>query len=606
MHSGLYLKQPMTRVLITTDDLLNAIQRKGWLWRLSSVAILHLMGLRKLNKAYNLMYRPGAAEFIDAMFQCNNNSITVESTQLENIPREGGFIVVSNHPYGSWDYVTLIKIFSEIRPDSKFMANFLVSRIEPLKPFLFDNNHALRSIKRKKSEARDYKSILRHISLGHPAGFFPAGEVSSFNERMNRVFDRKWQQSIVRLIYNSKVPVIPVFFPGSNSNWFHRFRKIHPLLSTLTLPGEMLRLTNTQIVVNLGAPVNQSIKNIIKDENVYGSFMKMCCYALGNTVNYKNKTTAIEIPEPIIESVLHDLIKQEVESIKATCFLFQIENYHCYLASKSEIPNIFTEISRLREITFREIGEGTGKSCDTDKFDEYYKHLFIWDFAAEKLVGAYRIGFGKEIMKEYGHDGFYTSTLFEFKPKFHPFMENGIELGRSFVVNEYQKKSSALFLLWKGIIYVLLKKPEYRYVLGPASISNNFSDIAKICMVEFFKRNYSDDELSHYVTCRNEFRYKLPRDLNIVLKYCGNDIKKIDRIIEEFSTNGMKIPVLLRKYLSMGAKIVHFNVDPEFNNAIDGFMINEVKELPLTSILAFAKEIDDPELITRFSRQEVQ
>lgn len=590
----------MHRVLVSRDDLLKAIRRKNFLWKMICSAAMPVLGLTKLNKAYNLMYRASTEAFIDAMFQCNNNTLKVSPEKLDMLPAEGSFAVVSNHPFGGWDGVALIKTISEVRPDIKFLVNFLIGRIEPLKPNIIEVN-PFENRKQMKSNFQGLKTMHRHVSQGHPIGFFPAGEVSTFYRGSRRVMDRAWQANIVKFIQNNKLCVVPVYIPGGNSAWFHRLGKIHPLLRTIRLPGELLRLTNTEISLHFGKPVNPSIYGIIKDTKALGSFLKMRSYAIGEDLKQQENNNITETGAPVIDAIDIEALKTEIDSIRSQCFLFRIEQYECFLEQKSQIPQMFTEISRLREVSFREVGEGTGNSADSDAFDEYYRHLFVWDSENQKLVGSYRIGFGEEIMQQYGPNGFYTSTLFTFTDKFHPIMRNALELGRSFVAGEYRRKSSALFILWKGIVYTLMKNPQYRYIFGPASISSHYNEFAKILMVEFFKRNHGDSQIEKQVGCRNKFTYTMYRDLANILDYCGNDIRKIDRVVEEFDASGWKIPVLFKKYLSQGARIVAFNVDPEFNNAIDGLILGDIKDIPIENIQSFAKEIEAPELLERFA-----
>ncbi|HOE04813.1 MAG TPA: GNAT family N-acyltransferase [Bacteroidales bacterium] len=591
------------RVLVTRDDLMRAIKRKGILWKLITGAGMHLLSLNKLNKFYNMMYRKGTNEFIDAMFQCNNNQLVVNNPELSDIPSTGAFIVVSNHPFGGWDGVALIKTLAAKRPDIKFLVNFLIGRIEPLKPNIIEVN-PFENRKKLKSNFQGLKTMHRHLSQGHPIGFFPAGEVSTFYRGVRAPMDRSWQQNIVRLIHKSGLTVIPVFIPGANSAWFHRLGKIHPLLRTIRLPGELMRLTNTEIQLHFGRPIQASVQDFIKDSQVFGSFLKMRTYAIGADLAATDKTGPSAEMEQVIDEVPVDILRNEIENLDNSRFLFTIENYRCYLAPSSEIPNVFAEISRLREISFREVGEGTGKCCDKDVYDNYYHHLFIWDYIAEKVVGAYRVGFGDQIMQQYGPNGFYTSTLFDFTSGFHPYMQHGLELGRSFVVSEYQRKPAALFLLWKGIVYVLLKNPGYKYIFGPASISNNYSEYAKILMAEYFTRNHSDAAMASHVRCKNKFRYVLYKDMANLVNYCGNDIRKLDRMVEEIDHSAKKMPVLLKKYIAQGARIIHFNVDPDFNDAIDGLMIGDVNDIPLSNIQSFVKEIEDPELMQRFIKAQ--
>ncbi len=269
----------------------------------------------------------------------------------------------------------------------------------------------------------------------------------------------------------------------------------------------------------------------------------------------------------------------EIENLKDKHVMSE-KNYDVYLSGASSMPNIVNEIGRLREITFREVGEGTNKKIDLDEYDLYYSHLFIWDREAQKIVGAYRVGKGDEIFFRYGSRGFYITNLFRVKAGFHPIMKAGLELGRSFVRKEYQQKALPLFLLWKGLLMFLMKNPEYRYMFGPVSISNNFSKLSKTLMIEFIKNNCFDKELEKYVSPKKQFYAELPTIDSEVLLNNKDSIKSLDSLISEIEINHNKVPVLLRQYIQLNAKIIGFNVDPKFNDSIDGFLVLDITKIP--------------------------
>src|SRR3954467_9315870 len=226
------------------------------------------------------------------------------------------------------------------------------------------------------------------------------------------------------------------------------------------------------------------------------------------------------------------------------------------------IPNVIREIGRLREITFREIGEGTNKSIDLDEYDIYYHHLFIWDVEAKLIVGAYRIGLGDEIFYSLGKKGFYVNELFKLKTQFIPVLKKSLELGRSWIRKEYQTKPLPLFLLWKGILKFVIDNPRYRYLIGPVSISNSFSQFSKSLIVDYINRNHFDHDMAQYVKPRKKFKVNLENIDTDLLLSAGDSFKGLDNLISEVETHNMKVPVLLRQYLALNAHIISFNIDP--------------------------------------------
>ncbi|HEY1009454.1 MAG TPA: GNAT family N-acyltransferase, partial [Daejeonella sp.] len=225
-------------------------------------------------------------------------------------------------------------------------------------------------------------------------------------------------------------------------------------------------------------------------------------------------------------------------------------------------------------------GEGTNNATDLDEYDIYYNHLFIWDAETKMIVGAYRIGKGDEIFYSMGKRGFYIAELFKIKDQFYPVLRQSLELGRSWIRKEYQLKPLPLFLLWKGILKYLMENPHYRYLIGPVSISNNFSRFSKSLIVDYISTNHFDHELAQYVKPRKEFKIDFSKIDKDLLLEPGDSLKDLDGLISEIETTHMKVPVLLRQYLALNAKIICFNIDPKFSDSLDGFLVVDLEKIP--------------------------
>jgi hypothetical protein len=305
-------------------------------------------------------------------------------------------------------------------------------------------------------------------------------------------------------------------------------------------------------------------------------------------------------PEPVAPPTPQEKILEEIKSLEKEHLLFKLKNFAVYCSPSHEIPSILNEIGRLREITFREVGEGTNSSIDLDEFDLYYHQLFIWDLDGLRIVGAYRIGKGADILHEFGLGGFYVQSLFRMKDGFMPVLQQSLELGRSFVVKEYQRQPMPLFLLWKGILYFLLKNPDYRYLIGPVSISNNYSKISKEMIIKFIMAHHFDWNMARLTLPRNAFKFK-SQDPNInVITENMSDINKLDQIIGDVDELNTGLPVLLKKYIKLNAKIIGFNVDPMFNNCLDGLILLDVYDVPKNVIESLSKEVNDGSILNRF------
>ena len=353
------------------------------------------------------------------------------------------------------------------------------------------------------------------------------------------------------------------------------------------------------IKVRIGKPISVKDQNEYEDIPSFYEFIRKKTYMLANPFEKKTQkilsTKNLKIPKApkaiISQKNVRAFIK-EVDKLRTNDKrLLKSKNYEVFFAAAKEIPHLLQEIGRLREITFRDVGEGTNEAIDLDSFDKYYHHLILWDAEANVLVGAYRMGLGKEIYKKHGISGFYIHTLFRFEPELYSMLENTIEMGRAFIVKEYQQKPMPLFLLWKGIVHVTLRYPEYKYLMGGVSISNQFSEFSKSLMIEFMKSHYYDPYIAQYIFPKKEFKVKLKdADKDFVFDATKADMQKFDKIIDEIEPGALRIPVLIKKYVKQNARLVAFNVDPKFNNAVDGLMYIRVADIPDSTVKPVMEE----------------
>lgn len=282
-----------------------------------------------------------------------------------------------------------------------------------------------------------------------------------------------------------------------------------------------------------------------------------------------------EIAPPGDEAV----VRTEVQSLPGTQCLVTQGGFAVFIARADQIPATLHEIGRLREMTFREVGEGTGQAVDLDEYDSYYWHLFIWDLSAQCIVGGYRVGEGDRIHREKGINGFYISSLFIIEEAFSPVLRNCVELGRSFVVSSYQKKRLPLFLLWKGILYFLMQRTHFRYLIGPVSISKFYSDFSKSLIVAFAKARYYDAESAAFITPRQPFTVPL-HDINLQAALEElEDIEALENFLEHIEPDYFRLPVLLKQYVRQNARFIGFNLDPNFNDALDGLMLLDLQNV---------------------------
>lgn len=554
--------------------------------------LMSIFKLKHINQLYSNCYSADTLSFIETVFKELNITIDCNEDELKNIPEKGKFITIANHPYGGIDGLILLYLILKKRPDFRVMANFLLKRIEPLSDKIMAVNPF------EEVNVGSYTGIkesLKHLQNEGALGVFPAGEVSSYNKHTKTVTDKEWNPKVIKFLKKTQSPIIPIYFNGGNSWLFQALGMINPKLRSAKLPSELLNKKNKTIKVIIGKPVSVKEQNQITDINLLGRYLRARTYGLSTALRIEKfyRVSALSFPaeeQPIAESCEKSILVNEVKTLEQF-LLFKSNDYEAYCAPAFHIPNLLNEIGRLREITFRVIGEGTNKSRDIDEYDLYYNHLFLWDTKNQQLVGAYRIGEGNKILTIYGRKGLYLNSLFKLKSELKSTLKQSIELGRSFIAKDYQQKPLPLFLLWKGILFYLLKNKEYRYLIGPVSISNQYSNFSKQLIIEFIKSSYYNHDLAKFVVPRNKFKPMLKDiDLKTILLLTENDIAKLDSYVKSIDQRNLPVPILLKKYIKQNAKIIGFNLDPKFNNCLDGLMILDLADVPPKMIKSLTEE----------------
>jgi len=573
------------------------LNRLGFIGTFIGWVILKITRLSKVNRHYDSISHLRGLEYINRSLDKFGVTYEIPEKDFKRLPKDGAFIAISNHPLGGLDGGLLLKLMLERRSDFKVLANFLLHSFEPLKPYIMPVN-PFEDRKDVKSSHQGIKEAIFHLQEGKPLGVFPAGEVSTIKEGKKYV-DRPWEPGAMRLIQKAKVPVIPVYFHARNSSLFYKLASIHGLLRTAKLPSELFSQEHRTIKIRIGNPISVRDQDEYPNLDDFTNFLRKKTYMLANP--YEKKTLRESIPKNLklpkspkqiaIEGSSMFIEKELTYCRDNNKRLLVSKNYEVFLAQKQDIPHILYEIGRYREITFREIGEGTNKPIDLDVFDDYYHHMFLWDNKEHKLVGAYRMGMGSKIYAEHGIQGFYLQDLFRFEPELHKMMSESIEMGRAFIIKEYQQRPMPLFLLWKGIVHCTLRFPEHKYLIGGVSISNKFSKFSKSLMIEFMKSHYYDPYVAQYVRPKKEFKVKLKdADKDFVFDESKSDFNKFDKIIDEIEPGSLRIPVLIKKYIKQNAKVVAFNVDPMFNNAVDGLMYIRIADLPESTVKPVMEE----------------
>ena len=498
--------------------------------------------------------------------------------ELRRIPEKGPAILVCNHPLSGLDALILIQLLKEKRPDLKIIGSRLKKNVEAL------------------SDYWDFelpKGALSEIGIGDLTSqeglvaVFPSAKVSShFDVSRRQMRDGTWDLKILEEVLKAAVPVIPVYFKANRNLAYQVLRRLVPAVDEIRVPVELKRIKSKPVIVRFGRTIYPKEIAAFSDTESFSKFLRSKVYLLGNALRPSFKLFAQSRPEreeAIIDPVDPELIQSEINALALSgAEVSERRNYKCYLAEADEIPSILREIGRLREITFRAIGEGSNLALDLDSFDQHYHHLVLWCEEEQCIAGAYRLAIGPDVYAAYSHKGFYLNTLFKFSDRVKPMLGESLEMGRAFVVPNHQNKPMPLFVMWEGIRALMRDRQDLKYIMGCASISNNFSPFGKALMVAYLLKNFGDAHLATEIKPRKAFKPKLNKEgREIVMNSSAEDLVKFDRKIDEIEPGDLRMPPLIKKYLQQNALMVCFNVDPLFNNSLDGFMYIHRQDLEL-------------------------
>lgn len=608
------MKKKKTKI-INKSDIMGVLHMHGPIgWLLATLA-MWLLGFNKVNKANDRCKQYQGPEFSAHILKDIGISYDLNPVQYNYIPQDGPFITISNHPIGSADGMILSAVIGTMRTDYKIMTNFILTMIPSLKDSFIAVNPFTDSVT-SRSSLGGIRLAKEHLAAGGSLGLFPAGEVSTYQRPSRRssmkrhvIEDIPWPNSMIKLIRNANVPVIPIYFEAQNSKKFHFLGRFHPMLRTISLANELFNKKGKTIPMRIGKPIMPNEFAEYADLEQLGGYLRSRVYCMEAEFNNSN-VQLMQSPEMVTPIALprdkKAVVKEFDRLAAAGKKLFDVANYQCYLAEAEEIPIAMMELGRRREEAFRATGEGSNQAIDVDEFDKYYKHLILWDAKRKRIAGAYRLGIGSEIFEKHGGmEGFYTSSLFTFSKDFEPMLRDVCELGRSFVSLEYQKEALPLMLLLKGLMHSAMRFPDVKYFIGPVSISNSYPKFYQSLMVYYLenKHNAMISEQAAVPTTPFEADYLRinPRDL---LRKKIDNFEKFDRFLMRLSDNQYRMPTLVKKYIKVHAKILCFNVDPLFNYSLDGLIVLRLSDYPREEILSMTKDIssvaDREAILNRF------
>jgi putative hemolysin len=488
---------------------------------------------------------------VEAAMEFLNLRYTVDQVERNRIPASGRLLIVANHPSGALDALALLHLVGSVRTDVKFVANDLLAQVEGLRELLLPvrilgGRPGAESVSAIEQALREEKCVI----------LFPAGEVSRLGPR--GVTDTRWRRGFLRFAKACQAPVLPVRVEARNSAFFYGASALYKPAGTALLAREMFKRG--------GSPVALRIGTLLEIDHGAGSEANLAkvrrvLYSIGR------REQAQEQPQALVPAVDRNVLQGAVQSLQLLGETSDGKRI-CVGCLEAGSP-LLREIGRLRELTFRAVGEGTGKSLDVDAYDPHYEHIVLWDAEAMQIAGAYRIARGAPILAERGLKGLYTASLFDYAHDAVPRLAEGMELGRSFVAPEYWG-SRSIDYLWQGIGAYLRRHPRVRYLFGAVSLSAALPLAAREQIVSYYERYHGD--ASGEAVSRHPFRYVAAPPC-----YGELDADTAFRVLKaNLDSLGATLPMLYKQYTELcepgGARFLAFGVDPAFSDSIDGLI----------------------------------
>ena len=543
------------------------------------------LGLHALNVAHNKIEDDWDNGCTDNFFKlaCKHLNLNYELEGLENIPKEGPCVIVSNHPHGMSDGLMFGDIVMKVRSDVRIVVNEFLHHVRGMRPYqitvdVYGGEAAVRA------NMAGMREMLKWLKEGHCLLIFPSGSAATWSWKDRRVIDDPWQTNMAGIIRKTGVPVVPVHFSGSNGLFFQTISMFAKGLRSNFLAREILRDGRTLHKVRIGAPICANTLAIPEDTESLSDFLRLSSMLL----RYPQESAGVNYdsgPKADIEpSVGADVLEAEIAALPESCLYAGNDAAHLkvYAAEASQIPHLMREIGIRREETFRAVGEGTGTAIDLDDYDPHYVHLIMWNTQNRELAGAYRIGRTDVLMDSAkGIKAVYNAHFFKFGDKVQKLLRRGLEMGRAFITPRYQRHPASLDTLWQGIGHYLSRHPQYRYLYGTVSVSAEYTSASRSLILSYLRHHCMDNDLAQDITAFNPpTKLKLLSEDDRLVKRGVTDVRQLCHLVSATEKDGKSIPVLLRQYLRLGGVMLSFGIDEDFGGTLDCLVLVDMIKAP--------------------------
>jgi putative hemolysin len=543
-------------------------------------AIDRLTGLTALQRLYELsgdVPVEGYPEF--ALDRLAVTAALGNSADLSRIPATGPLLVVSNHPHGALDGLALASLLRRVRSDVKLLGNQLLCRIPEMRPHVVPIDSFCPG---GAHNAGGVRAALQWLRDGHVLVVFPAGEVSHVRAADGRVVDGPWRDGAARLAAKADAPVLPVLVHGRNSALFIHAGRVSPWLRSALLPRELLRQRGRTVTLTLGRVVSQRRLAAVGDVAAQSAYLRVRTYGLAPDAPARGSLLRTAVrparPEAVAAPVDAEALAREVAGLPLSRRLISASPWQVFYVTEGDAPLVVQEIGRLRERTFRAAGEGTGRAVDLDGFDGHYRHLFVWHEERRLIAGAYRVGATDEVVRQRGLHGLYTRTLFRYPAALLRDLGPALELGRSFVRPDFQRDYQPLLQLWRGIGAIVAANPRYRTLFGPVSISAEYGPTTRQLLARMLLARRGS-LLQSFVVPRRPLPEPPDGTDALVHSRVAGTLQDVEALVRDLESDRRGMPVLLRHYLKLNAKLLGFSVDPAFGGVLDGLVVVDLLDV---------------------------
>ncbi|MEC8357180.1 MAG: lysophospholipid acyltransferase family protein [Pseudomonadota bacterium] len=551
--------------------------------RVLASALESLLGLKPLARVYD--DRPPNCdpfEFLDHALDALGIDIAIDAEKLlDEIPKTGPVLIVANHPLGGLEGMAIAKVIGKYRPDLQVLTNELLRLIPELAPIFIGVN--VLSSNAAAGNVGGIKQVHKHLKNDGAILLFPAGMVSAYELSHRRIQDREWNRLAGQLLKKYECSCTPVYVGGRNSNYFYGAGLVHPRLRTLLLPRQLANKQGFTLPLTIGRPIPSQELRLLQNPVAVTQYLRVATDGLQRSEDLSKPAETETLSE-----LSHEQSSEELRRAVAKMNDYRVvehDEFDVYFAPYDRLGPVMEQIAIAREKTFRAVGEGTGLSQDSDEFDPHYRHLFLWDKTECRIAGAYRVGLVDEIVAAYGVEGLYSRSLYKYDEAFIRQLGSAIEMGRSFIHPDYQRRPISLNLLWRGIGQVLVKMPRYHTLFGSVSISREYSDLARSLIADTMLTNFRAKEFAQLVEPINPLKVMNRVWTDDMLAELAN-VKMLSKLIGRCDP-GKAVPVLLRHYLSLNGKLVCFNIHSSFNNSLEGLIIVDTRNTEQKTLSKF-------------------